>query len=154
MYKMNLSGDAHAETVALDDWKVLLQCPRWINSTIHNLGEFMFLDQFCGFCCFSMHFIVMMDLVSMLSLSPLHTYDNSFVRELDYLTPLQIVYLIVSVTYKHKTVPLISLIMIGTVYGLQALVFVLCCKWDMIGWMVFYILAIPIFSPMLPIYSF
>ena len=63
-------------------------------------------------------------------------------------------YLIVSVTYEHKTVPLISLIMIAAVYGLQALVFVLRRKWDMVGWMVFYILAIPIFSFMLPIYSF
>ena len=84
----------------------------------------------------------------------MHTYDNSFARELDYLTRLQIVYLIVSVTYEHKTVPLISLIMIAAVYGLQALVFVLRRKWDMVGWMVFYILAIPIFSFMLPIYSF
>ena len=68
----------------------------------------------------------------------------------DYLMHLQIMYLIVSITYKHKTVPLISLIMIGVVYGLQALVFMLCCKWDM----VFYILAILIFSFMFPIYPF
>ena len=44
--------------------------------------------------------------------------------------------------------------MIPVVYGLQALVFVLCHKWDMVGWMGFYILAIPIFSFMLPIYLF
>ena len=88
------------------------------------------------------------------SLSPLRTYDISFVREFDYLTRLQIVYLIVSVTYEHKTVLLISLIMIGAVYGLQALVFVLRHKWDVVGWMVFEILAIPIFLFVLPIYSF
>ena len=67
MYKTQFIRDAHAETVAPDDWKVLLsQRRRWINSTIHNLGELMFLDQLCGFCCFSMRFIVMMDLVSTL----------------------------------------------------------------------------------------
>ena len=35
-----------------------------------------------------------------------------------------------------------------------ALVFVLRRKWDMIGWMVFYILAIPIMSLAIPLYSF
>jgi len=64
------------------------------------------------------------------------------------------VYLIVEVVTKQETLPVISLIMIGAVYGLQALVFVLRRKWDMVGWMVFYILAIPIFSFMLPLYSF
>ncbi|KAI6130624.1 glycosyltransferase family 2 protein [Pisolithus croceorrhizus] len=140
MYKTQFIRDAHAETVAPDDWKVLLsQRRRWINSTVHNLGELMFLDQLCGFCCFSMRFIVMMDLVSTL---------------IQPVTVAYIVYLIVSVVYEHNTVPFISLIMIAAVYGLQALVFILRRKWDMVGWMVFYILAIPIFSFMLPIYSF
>ena len=44
--------------------------------------------------------------------------------------------------------------MIGAMYSLQVLVFILRRKWDMVGWMVFYILAIPIFPFMLPIYSF
>ena len=44
--------------------------------------------------------------------------------------------------------------MIAAVYGLQALVFVFRRKWDMIGWMIFYILAIPAFSFFLPLYSF
>ena len=44
--------------------------------------------------------------------------------------------------------------MLAAVYGLQALVFILRRKWDMVGWMVFYILAIPVFSFFLPLYSF
>ena len=48
----------------------------------------------------------------------------------------------------------VSIILIVAVYGLQALVFVLRRKWDMIGWMVFYIIAIPAFSFFLPLYSF
>lgn len=63
-------------------------------------------------------------------------------------------YLIVSVVAEGQSIPIISLVMIAAVYGLQALVFILRRKWDMVGWMVFYILAIPIFSFMLPIYSF
>jgi len=64
-YKTQFARDAHAFTVAPDDWKVLLsQRRRWINSTVHNLGELAFLDQLCGFCCFSMRFVVMIDLVS------------------------------------------------------------------------------------------
>lgn len=55
---------------------------------------------------------------------------------------------------KHQQIPIISIILIIAVYGLQALVFVLRRKWDMIGWMVFYILAIPAFSFFLPLYSF
>ena len=44
--------------------------------------------------------------------------------------------------------------MIAAIYGVQALVFIMRRKWDMIGWMLFYILAIPAFSFFLPLYSF
>jgi hypothetical protein len=65
LHKTQFVRDAHAFTVAPDDWKILLsQRRRWINSTVHNLGELMFLEQLCGFCCFSMRFVVMIDLVS------------------------------------------------------------------------------------------
>ncbi|KAA1474601.1 glycosyltransferase family 2 protein [Dentipellis sp. KUC8613] len=139
MFKTQFVRDAHAYTVAPDDWKVLLsQRRRWINSTVHNLGELIFLDQLCGFCCFSMRFVVMIDLISTI---------------IQPVTVAYIIYLIVLVA-KGGTIPTTSLIMIAAVYGLQALVFILRRKWDMVGWMVFYILAIPIFSFMLPLYSF
>lgn len=140
LHKTQFVRDAHAFTVAPDDWKILLsQRRRWINSTVHNLGELMFLEQLCGFCCFSMRFVVMIDLVSTI---------------IQPITVGYIVYLIVEVATNQETLPVISLVMIGAVYGLQALVFILRRKWDMVGWMVFYILAIPIFSLMLPLYSF
>jgi chitin synthase len=64
-YKTQFVRDAKAQTVAPDEWKVLLsQRRRWINSTVHNLAELVFLDRLCGFCCFSMRFIVLIDLVS------------------------------------------------------------------------------------------
>ena len=67
---------------------------------------------------------------------------------------LQIVYLVYLAAGVHATIPTLSIILIAAVYGLQALVFILRRKWDMIGWMIFYILAIPAFSFFLPLYSF
>lgn len=140
-FKTQFVRDAHAYTVAPDDWRVLLsQRRRWINSTVHNLGELMFLEQLCGFCCFSMRFVVMIDLLSTLT---------------QPVTVAYIVYLIYEVAtgIDQQTIQL-ALIMIGAIYGLQALVFIMRRKWDMIGWMLFYILAIPAFSFFLPLYSF
>ncbi|KAF8965794.1 glycosyltransferase family 2 protein [Flammula alnicola] len=139
-FKTQFIRDAHAYTVAPDDWKVLLsQRRRWINSTVHNLGELIFLEQLCGFCCFSMRFVVLMDLVSTLT---------------QPVTVAYLVYLIYLVAGQGKSIPTLSLIMIAAIYGIQALVFILRRKWDMIGWMIFYILAIPAFSFFLPLYSF
>ncbi|KAF8057449.1 chitin synthase-domain-containing protein [Lyophyllum atratum] len=136
----NIVRDAHAYTVAPDDWKVLLsQRRRWINSTVHNLGELIFLEQLCGFCCFSMRFVVMIDLVSTLT---------------QPVTVVYIAYLIYQVVGQHKPVPELAFILIAAIYGVQALVFLLRRKWDMIGWMIFYIFAIPAFSFFLPLYSF
>ncbi|KAI9438359.1 glycosyltransferase family 2 protein [Lactarius indigo] len=139
-FKTQFVRDAHAYTVAPDDWKVLLsQRRRWINSTVHNLGELIFLDRLCGFCCFSMRFIVMIDLLSTI---------------IQPVSVAYIVYLVVLTAGEHKAIPTLSLILIAAVYGLQALVFILRRKWDMVGWMIFYILAIPAFSFLLPLYSF
>ncbi|EED78717.1 predicted protein [Postia placenta Mad-698-R] len=116
------------------------------STPLHNLGELVFLDQLCGFCCFSMRFVVMIDLVSTL----IQPVTVGYVRILSSL----IAYLIYRAVALKEAIPTISIIMIAAVYGLQALVFVLRAKWDMIGWMVFYILAIPLFSLILPLYSF
>ncbi|KZS96924.1 glycosyltransferase family 2 protein [Sistotremastrum niveocremeum HHB9708] len=139
-YKTQFVRDAHAYTVAPDEWKILLsQRRRWINSTIHNLGELVFLERLCGFCCFSMRFIVFIDLLSTLVQPVSVAY---------------IVYLIYLTVAAKQPIPTLSLIMLGAIYGLQALIFIFRRKWDMIGWMVFYILAIPAFSFFLPLYSF
>ncbi|KNZ82292.1 Chitin synthase 8 [Termitomyces sp. J132] len=109
LFKTQFVRDAHAYTVAPDDWKVLLsQRRRWINSTVHNLGELVFLEQLCGFCCFSMRFIVMIDLLSTLT---------------QPVTVLYIAYLIYQVVGQDKPIPKLALILIGAIYGLQAAVF-------------------------------
>ncbi|KAI5299467.1 F-actin-capping protein subunit alpha, partial [Ascosphaera pollenicola] len=56
--------NALALTAAPEQWSVLLsQRRRWINSTVHNLFELVWIDDLCGFCMFSMRFVVFVDLV-------------------------------------------------------------------------------------------
>nr|XP_031861862.1 uncharacterized protein CI109_002691 [Kwoniella shandongensis]KAA5528934.1 hypothetical protein CI109_002691 [Kwoniella shandongensis] len=139
-YKTKFVRDAYAKTVAPDSTEVLLsQRRRWINSTVHNLAELVFLDQLCGFCCFSMRFVVFVDLLSTI-VAPV--------------TVAYIGYLIYLIVHDGSSIPTLSIIMLAAIYGLQALIFVFRLRWDMIAWMVFYILAIPVFSFFLPLYSF
>ena len=132
--------DAYALTAAPDTWSVLLsQRRRWINSTIHNLAELVFLKDLCGFCCFSMRFVVFIDLFGTVILPATCCY---------------LAYLIYKVASHTGQFPLISIIMLAGVYGLQAIIFLLKRQWQHIGWMVIYILAYPIYSFVLPVYSF
>ena len=139
-YKTKYTFNAHAWTIAPDSWKVFLsQRRRWINSTVHNLVELIPLQQLCGFCCFSMRFIVLLDLVSTI---------------VQPVTVAYIVYLIVLVIIDPSVVPLMAFVLLGAIYGLQAIIFILRRKWEMIGWMIIYIIAMPVFSLGLPLYSF
>ena len=55
---------AVCKTTVPDEFKVLLsQRRRWINSTIHNLMELVLVRDLCGTFCFSMQFVVFIDLV-------------------------------------------------------------------------------------------
>ena len=132
--------DAYASTAAPETWGVLLsQRRRWINSTIHNLAELVWLKDLCGFCCFSMRFVVFIDLFGTIILPATCGYLG---------------YLIYRVASHSGQFPLISIIMIAAVYGLQALIFILRRQWQHIGWMIIYLMAFPIYSFVLPIYSF
>uniref|UniRef100_A0A093Y1R0 chitin synthase n=1 Tax=Talaromyces marneffei PM1 TaxID=1077442 RepID=A0A093Y1R0_TALMA len=48
----------------------------------------------------------------------------------------------------------ISVVMLAAVYGLQAILFILKRQWQHIGWMIIYLCAFPIYSVVLPLYSF
>ncbi|KUI54886.1 Chitin synthase 6 [Cytospora mali] len=134
------TADAYCQTAAPDTWSILLsQRRRWINSTIHNLVELFWLKDMCGFCCFSMRFVVLIDLTGTIILPA---------------TTIYLAYLIYKVADNSGQFPLISIIMIAAVYGLQALIFILKRKWQHVGWMIIYILAFPIYSFVLPVYSF
>ncbi|CAG8584609.1 9735_t:CDS:2 [Ambispora leptoticha] len=138
--KMTFVPDAQCKTSAPDQWSVLLsQRRRWINSTVHNLMELMFLPQLCGFCCFSMRFVVMLDLFATLVMPATVAYLG---------------YLIYTIIEDPSTIPVTSLLLLAAVYGLQAIIFILRRKWEHVGWMIVYIFAIPVFSFFLPIYAF
>ncbi|EEY14701.1 chitin synthase [Verticillium alfalfae VaMs.102] len=121
-YKTKYIFRAHAWTIAPDSWAVFMsQRRRWINSTVHNLIELIPMAQLCGFCCFSMRFIVFVDLLSTV---------------LQPVTMAYIVYLIVMVIRSPDVVPVTAFILIAAVFGLQAIIFILRRKWEMIGWMI------------------
>ena len=139
-FKTKFIFNANAWTIAPDSWTVFMsQRRRWINSTVHNLMELIPLQQLCGFCCFSMRFIVFLDLLSTLIAPVAVAY---------------IVYLIVLLAIDSSVVPLMAFVLLGAIYGLQAIIFILRRKWEMIGWMIIYILAMPVFSMGLPLYAF
>ncbi|KAL5521446.1 hypothetical protein ACEPAG_9373 [Sanghuangporus baumii] len=139
-FKLKFSPDAVAHTIAPELWTVLLsQRRRWINSTVHNLCELIFIPELCGICCFSMRFVVFIDLLGTIILPATVVY---------------LVYLVITVATGSGAVPTISLIMIAAVYGLQALIFILKREFMLAGWMVVYLLSYPVYSFFLPIYSF
>lgn len=132
--------DAQCKTAAPESFGVLIsQRRRWINSTVHNLVELLRLGDMCGFCCFSMRFVVFIDLFGTLILPATCVYLG---------------YLIYRLASHTGPFPIISIALLGAVYGLQALVFILKRQWQHIGWMIIYLIAFPIYSFVLPIYSF
>lgn len=133
-------ADAYCQTAAPEKWSVLLsQRRRWINSTVHNLVELMFLKEMCGFCFFGMRFVVFIDLFGTIILPATCAY---------------LVYIIYSVASNSGAFPLFSIIILAAVYGLQAIIFILKRQWQHVGWMIIYILAYPVYSLILPVYSF
>ncbi|KAK9696190.1 hypothetical protein K7432_012606 [Basidiobolus ranarum] len=137
---MKFTSDAVCLTVAPEKWSVLLsQRRRWINSTVHNLLELVFLPDLCGFCLFSMRFVVVLDLFGTLAMPATVVY---------------LFYLIVSACIDPNNMSTVALIMFGVVYGLQAVIFLIKREWQHIGWMVIYLLAMPLFGFAIPIYSF
>ncbi|KAJ3046331.1 hypothetical protein HDV00_000145 [Rhizophlyctis rosea] len=60
---------AFCKTVVPAQFRVLLsQRRRWINSTIHNLLELVLVRELCGVFCFSMQFIIMLELIGTVTL--------------------------------------------------------------------------------------
>ncbi|CAO3635495.1 unnamed protein product [Mucor fragilis] len=139
-YKTKFNADAQCKTNAPDTWDVLIsQRRRWINSTVHNLGELIFLPKLCGFCCFSMRFVVMLDLISTLVQPALLGYLG---------------FLIYKLVEARNQVPYITIITLGCTYGLQIILFIMYGRWEYIAWFFLSILALPVFSFYIPIYSY
>ncbi|KAJ1916039.1 hypothetical protein H4219_004006 [Mycoemilia scoparia] len=139
-FKNKFISSAQCRTNAPESWRILLsQRRRWINSTVHNLFELVFLPKLCGFCCFSMRFIVFIDLISTMVMPATVAY---------------LAYLIYTLVMSDSNLPYVSLYLLAAIYGLQALVFLIRAQWQHIIWMIIYLIGIPLFSFVIPVYSF
>jgi chitin synthase len=132
---------AQCKTVVPKTWSIFLsQRRRWINSTVHNLIELSKMKSMCGSLVFSMRFVVLVDLLSTI------------------IQPATLVYLLylvfIAIADKTTIFPLISILLVAIVYGLQFILYIIQGEVQNLGWMFAYILALPIYSFVLPIYSF
>ncbi|KAG0228625.1 Chitin synthase, class 3 [Actinomortierella wolfii] len=131
---------AQCKTVVPDTFKVLLsQRRRWINSTIHNLLELVLVTDLCGIAFLSMQFVVLLELIGTVVLPASILFSIGM-----------IVYAIVT-----QTVEILPLVLILTIIGLPAVLIVLTTrKWIYVLWMLLYLISIPIWNFVLPLYSF
>ncbi|KAI9145437.1 chitin synthase-domain-containing protein [Paraphysoderma sedebokerense] len=138
-YKTKFASDAHCLTIVPEKFSVLLsQRRRWTNSTIHNLFELLAVNELCGCLIFSMRFMVFLDLFATIVMP----------ASVGYLVYL--VYMIVQDPQENQ----MALIMLASIYGLQAVIFLLKRQWQHVGWMIIHILAMPAFYFYIPLYSF
>ncbi|KAJ3256419.1 hypothetical protein HK103_005548 [Boothiomyces macroporosus] len=133
-------SDAVCKTIAPDTFAVLKsQRRRWINSTIHNLVELLYQENLCNACCFSMRIIVFLDLL------------------VTFAMPSSILYMVYLIYYTvanpDAVLPIVSIIMIASVFGIQIVLFALNAEIEKFGWMLVYLVAMPIFGIYLPFYS-
>ncbi|KAF7315314.1 Glycosyltransferase family 2 protein [Mycena indigotica] len=141
--KMMFLPQARCRTVVPDTFSVLLsQRRRWINSTIHNLMELVLVRNLCGTFCFSMQFVVFMDLLGTIVLP--------IAISLTYI-------LIVTAALNppksfDEAIPIILLV---AVLGLPAILIVITTgKVVYVFWMMIYLVALPVWNFLLPVYAF
>lgn len=137
--KMLFVPQAVCKTVVPDEFKVLLsQRRRWINSTIHNLMELLLVSDLCGTFCFSMQFVVFMELVGTLALPAAISFT---------------LYLIILAILGHPAI--VSLILLALILGLPAVLIVMTSrKIVYVGWMIIYLFSLPIWNFVLPTYAY
>lgn len=131
---------AACKTIVPDTFKVLLsQRRRWINSTVHNLMELVLVKDLCGTFCFSMQFIIFVELIGTLVL-PAAIVFTFYV----------IIFAIVS-----KPTPVLTLVLLAVIFGLPAiLIGVTILNLSYFWWMLVYIVGLPIWNFVLPTYAY
>ncbi|GAA6062843.1 hypothetical protein JCM10212_001849 [Sporobolomyces blumeae] len=141
--KMMFCPYARCRTVAPDTFSVLLsQRRRWINSTIHNLMELVLVRNLCGTFCFSMQFIVFIDLVGTIVLPIAICLTYTLIINYIFNPPASF----------GDAIPLVLL---AGVLGLPGfLIIITTFKVVYVGWMLIYLIALPIWNFVLPVYAF
>ncbi|RKO92199.1 chitin synthase-domain-containing protein [Blyttiomyces helicus] len=138
--KMVFVPKAMCWTVVPDEFKVLLsQRRRWINSTIHNLLELILIRDLCGIFCFSMQFVVALELLGTVVLPV--AIGMTF-------------YLIISAIVT-QTADLIPFLMLAGILGLPGFLIVITSrKLIYVAWMFVYLAGLPVWNLILPVYAF
>jgi chitin synthase len=141
--KMMFLPQARCRTIVPDTFSILLsQRRRWINSTIHNLMELVLVRNLCGTFCFSMQFVVFMDLLGTVVLPIAIALTYALVIGMAITPPDNF----------EQAIPLMLLI---AVLGLPAiLILITTRKVVYVFWMLIYLLALPIWNFILPVYAF
>ncbi|KAL9608608.1 MAG: hypothetical protein Q9167_006569 [Letrouitia subvulpina] len=131
---------AVCKTTVPEEFSVLLsQRRRWINSTVHNLMELVLVRDLCGTFCFSMQFVVFIELVGTLVLPAAISFT---------------IYLVI-ISFVKKPVPVIPLILLALILGLPAVLIVLTAhRWSYVVWMLIYLCSLPIWNFVLPAYAY
>ena len=155
--KMVFITQALCKTIVPDEFKVLLsQRRRWINSTVHNLMELVLVRDLCGTFCFSMQFVVGMELfgTSVLPAAIVFTvyllivlgkciYDGTKNPERETLK------------YVWENGPIAPLVMLFAILGLPGILVMLTTqKLIYVLWMFVYLLGLPVWNLVLPVYAF
>jgi chitin synthase len=137
--KLLFVPQAICKTIVPDEFRVLLsQRRRWINSTVHNLFELVLVPDLCGTFCCSMQFVVFMELCGTLVL------------------PAAIVFTGVLIASTFLSSPQwIPLFLLAAILGLPALLILFTTRKLMyVIWFFVYIIALPIWNFVLPVYAF
>lgn len=137
--KLVFVPQAKCETYVPSQFRVLLsQRRRWINSTIHNLFELVMVDKLCGAFCCSMQFVVVVELFGTLVLPAAILFTGVLIFS--------------SIVNEPAWIPLI---MLACIFGLPAfLIMITTLEISYIFWLFVYILSIPIWNFVLPVYAF
>lgn len=135
-YKCKYTPNAICHTQAPETFSVLLsQRRRWINSTIHNLYELLRTPMSS---CFSMRFILFFDLFQTLLMPASILYITFLVYE----------------ALHWRRAPIISLSLMISVYGLQSILFLVKGRWRYLGWLLIYLLLVPVSGFIIPLYAY
>lgn len=131
---------AVCKTVVPDKFKVLLsQRRRWINSTVHNLMELAMVKDLCGTFCFSMQFVIIIQLIGTLVLPASITF-TLYIVLVAIISPIK---------------PIMSLVLMAIVFGLPAVLIVVTITSPMyIIWMLIYLISLPLWNFVLPAYAY
>ncbi|KAI9171994.1 Chitin synthase 4 [Paramyrothecium foliicola] len=131
---------AVCKTTVPDKFMVLLsQRRRWINSTIHNLMELVLVRDLCGTFCFSMQFVVAVELIGTLVLPAAIAFT----------------FYVVIVSIINSPPQIMPLVLLALILGLPGmLIIVTAHSWSYVVWMLIYLLALPIWNFVLPTYAF